>query len=52
MEEVVRYECVYHRNKNKKANCWKEIREKFNLSVAEAEVLKKVLKLTMTLLQD
>ena len=31
MEEVARYECVYHRNskdfkdKNKKAKCWKEI---------------------------
>ena len=43
MEEVTRYECVYHRNskdfkdKNKKANCWKKIGEKFNLSVAEAE---------------
>jgi len=30
MEEVARYECVYHRNskdftdKNKKANCWKK----------------------------
>ena len=56
MEEVVRYECVYHRNsknfegKNKKANCWKEIGEKFNLSVVE--VLKMVLKLTMTPLKD
>ena len=44
MEEVARYECVYHRNskdfkdKNKKANCWKKIGEKFNLSEAEAEV--------------
>ena len=33
MEEVARYECVYHRNskdfkdKNKKANCWKKIGE-------------------------
>ena len=42
MEEVARYECVYHRNskdfkdKNKKANCWKKIGEKFNLSAAEA----------------
>ena len=57
IEEVARYECVYHGNsedfkdKNKKANCWKEIGEKFNLSVAEAEVLKKVLKLTMTSLK-
>ena len=38
MEEIARYECVYHRNskdfkdKNKKANCWKKIGEKFNLS--------------------
>jgi len=44
MEEVARYECVYHRNskdfkdKNKKANSWKKIGEKFNLSAAEAEV--------------
>jgi len=44
MEEVARYECVYHRNskdfkdKNKKANCWKKIGEKFNLSAADAEV--------------
>jgi len=51
MEEVARYECVYHRSskdfkdKNKKANCWKEIGEKFNLLVAEAEVLKTLLKL-------
>ena len=35
MEEVARYEFVYHRNskdfkdKNKKANCWKKIGEKF-----------------------
>ena len=48
MEEVARYECVYHRNskdfkdKNKKAKCWKEIGEKFNLSVARVEVLKTV----------
>ena len=38
MEEVVRYECVYNRNsknfkdKNKKANSWEKIGEKFNLS--------------------
>jgi len=44
MEEVARYQCVYHRNskvfkdKNKKANCWEKIGEKFNLSAAEAEV--------------
>ena len=44
MEEVARYECVYHRNsrdfkdKNKKVNCWEKIGEKFNLSAAEAEV--------------
>jgi len=44
MEEVARYECVYHRkskdfkDKNKKANCWKKIGEKFNISAAEAEV--------------
>ena len=56
MEEVARYENIYHRNskdfkgKNKKANCWKEIGEKFNLPVAE--VLKTVLKLTMTSLKD
>ena len=43
MEEVVRYKCVYHRNskdfkdKNKKANCWEKIGEKFKLSVVEAE---------------
>ena len=41
MEEVARYECVYHRNskdfkdKNRKANCWEIIGEKFNLSAAE-----------------
>jgi len=44
MEEFARYQCVYHRNskdlkdKNKKANCWGKIGEKFNLSAAEAEV--------------
>ena len=44
MEEVARYECVYHRNsrdfkdKNKKVNCWEKIEEKSNLSAAEAEV--------------
>ena len=43
MEEVARYECVYNRNskgfkdKNKKANCWEIIGEKFDLSTAEAE---------------
>ena len=43
-EEIARYECVYHRNskdfkdKNKKANCWNKIGEKFNLSSEEAEV--------------
>ena len=35
------------KDKNKKANCWKEIGEKFILSVAEVEVLKTVLKVTM-----
>jgi len=44
MEEVAWYQCVYHRNskdfkdKNKKANYWEKIGEKFNLSAAEAEV--------------
>ena len=44
MEEVAPYEYVYHRNsddfkdKNKKANSWENIGEKFNLSAAEAEV--------------
>ena len=44
MEEVARYECVYNRNsqnfkeKNKKADSWQKIGEKFNLSAAEAEV--------------
>ena len=44
MEEVARYECVYHRNskefkgRNKKANCWVKNGEKFNLSAAEAEI--------------
>ena len=43
MKEVARYECVYHRDskdfryKNKTANFWKKIGEKFNLSAAEAE---------------
>ena len=38
MEEVARYECVYHRSnkvfkdKNKKANCWDNFGQKFNLS--------------------
>ena len=38
MEEVARYECVYNRNsknfkdKNKKANSWEKVSEKFNLS--------------------
>ena len=37
MEEVAQYECVYNRNsknfkdKNKKANSWEKIEEKFNL---------------------
>ena len=41
MQEVARYECVYHRNskdfknKNRKANCWEIIGEKFKLSAAE-----------------
>ena len=36
MEEVDRYECVYHcrnkdfKDKNKKANCWDKIGQKFN----------------------
>lgn len=44
MEEVARYEFVYNHNskdfkaKNKKANSWEKIGEKFNLSTAEAEV--------------
>ena len=44
MEEVARYQCVYHRNskdfkdKYKKANCREKIGEKFILSAAEAEV--------------
>ena len=35
MEEVARYECVYNRSrkdfkdKNKKANCWDKIGQKF-----------------------
>ena len=43
MEEVASYECVYHRNskdfkdKNKKANGWDKIGQKFNLSTGEAE---------------
>ena len=38
MKEVARHECVYNRNsknfkdKNKKANSWEKIGEKFNLS--------------------
>ena len=58
MEEVARYECVYHRNsknfKDKNADCWKEIGEKFNLSVVQVlkTVLKTVLKLTMMSLKD
>ena len=38
MEEVARYKCVYNRSskdsvkdKNKKANCWDKIGQKFNL---------------------
>ena len=44
MDEVARYECVYHRNsgdfkdKNKQSNTWEKIGEKFNFSAAEAEV--------------
>ena len=43
MEEVARYECVYNRSrkdfkdKNKKANCWDKIGQKFYLSAGEAE---------------
>ena len=42
-KEVVRYGCVYHSNskdfkdKNKRANCWDKIGQKFNLSAGEAE---------------
>ena len=42
MEEVARYECVYHckskdfKDKHEKANCWDKIRQKFNLSAGEA----------------
>ena len=42
-EEVARYGCVYHRNskdfkdKNKKANWWDKIGQKFNLLAGEAE---------------
>ena len=42
MEEVARYECAYHGNskdfkeKNKKANFWDKIGQKFNLSAGEA----------------
>ena len=47
MEEITRYECIYHRSKdlkdkNKKANRWKKIGEKFIFLVAQAEVLKKL----------
>ena len=44
MEEVSRYECVYHRNSedfkdiNKEANCWEKMEKKCNLPAAEAEV--------------
>ena len=54
MKEVALYEYVCHRNnkdfkdKNKKANCWRKIGEKFNLSVAEVEVSRTVLKMTMS----
>ena len=43
MEEVARYERVYNRSskdfkdKNKNANCWDKIGQKFNLSAGEAE---------------
>jgi len=43
MEEVAQDQCVYHRNskdfkdKNKEANYWEKIGEKFNLSADEAE---------------
>ena len=43
MEEVARYECVNNRSrkdfkdKNKKANWWHKIGQKFYLSVGEAE---------------
>ena len=43
MEEVARYECVYNRSskdfkdKNKKANCWDKIGQKFYLSAGKAE---------------
>ena len=44
IEEVARYEWVYHRNskdlkdENKKANSWEKAGEKLYLSTAEAEV--------------
>ena len=44
MEEVARNDCVYNCNskdfkdKNKKANSWEKIGEKFSLLAAEAEV--------------
>ena len=44
MEEVSRYECVYHSNskdfkdKKKEANFWDKIGQKFNLSTGETDV--------------
>ena len=41
--KLPRYECVYNRSskdfkdKNKRANCWDKIGQKFNLSAGEAE---------------
>ena len=46
MEEVARYECVYNRNsknfkdKNKKANSWEIIGEKFNLSCLRMNIFR------------
>ena len=46
MEEVARYECVYKRNsknfkdKNKKANSWEKIGEKFNLSCLRMNIFR------------
>ena len=43
MEEVARCECVYHhdskdfKDKNKAANFWEKVGQKFNLSAEEAE---------------
>ena len=50
MEEVARYECVYHRNsydfkdKNKRANCCEKIGKNFNLYRRRRSSLAKVWK--------